>query len=145
LWRTRDILPEQSAAVAVLARAGDWLYWNDERHGVLSNHLAASAAALYVIYRLTGEARFERRCWYFVQRIYDHQSREGWYEEYGGADPGYQTHGTFYLAWLWHYTHDAMLQASLERAVAFLKYFVHPNGTLGGEYGSRNTEFYFPA
>ena len=34
---------------------------------------------------------------------------------------------------------------SLARSVAFLKHFIHPNGTLGGEYGSRNTEFYFPA
>ena len=145
VWRIRESWPEHRAVVPALARAGDWLCRNDERHGVLSNHLAAAAAALYGIFRLTGEARFERRCWHFVQRIYDHQSAEGWYEEYGGADPGYQTHGTFYLAWLWHHTRDAMLQASLERSVVFLKHFIHPNGTLGGEYGSRNTEFYFPA
>src|SRR5262249_19619946 len=70
---------------------------------------------------------------------------EGWYEEYGGADPGYQTHGTLYLARLWQLTNDATLLDSLIRSVAFLKHFIHPNGTIGGEYGSRNTEFYFPA
>ncbi len=34
-----------------------------------------------------------------------------------------------------------MLKNSLE----FLAYFVHPNGTIGGEYGSRNTELYYPS
>jgi hypothetical protein len=80
-----------------------------------------------------------------VQQIYDHQSPEGWYEEYGGADPGYQTLCTFYLARLWQYTGAAPLRESLARSLAFLKHCVHPNGTVGGEYGSRNTEFFFPA
>lgn len=143
--RTRDALSDPDRALGTFARAGDWLCRNDERHGVLTNHLAAAAAALYVIFRITGEARFERRCRHFVQRIYDHQSREGWYEEYGGADPGYQTLSTFYLARLWQYTGDAALQESLARSVSFLKHCVHPNRTVGGEYGSRNTEFFFPA
>jgi hypothetical protein len=143
--RTRDALPDAAPAVGAFAWAGHWLCRHDERHGVLSNHLAAAAAALHVIFRITGDERFERGCWQFVQRIYDHQSPEGWYEEYGGADPGYQTHCTFYLARLWQYTQDPSLQASLARSLSFLKHCVHPNGTLGGEYGSRNTEFFFPA
>jgi hypothetical protein len=143
--RARDVLPDPAPAIDTFARAGAWLCRNDERHGILSNHLAAAAAALYVIFRITGQARFERRCWQFVQRIYDHQSREGWYEEYGGADPGYQTQCTFYLARLWQYTREAALRESLARSVSFLKHCVHPSGTLGGEYGSRNTEFFFPA
>ena len=143
--RVRDLLPDRDRALGSFARAGDWLCRNDERHGVLSNHLAAAAAALYVIFRITGDGRFERRCWQFVQQIYDHQSREGWYEEYGGADPGYQTLCTFYLARLWQYTKDAPLQESLTRSASFLTHCIHPNRTLGGEYGSRNTEFFFPA
>jgi hypothetical protein len=143
--RVRDSLASPASPVSGLERAGDWLCRNDERHGVLSNHLAAAAAALYVIFRVTGDDRFERRCWQVVQRIYDRQSSEGWYEEYGGADPGYQTHCTFYLARLWQYTGDASLRESLARSVWFLKHCIHPNGTLGGEYGSRNTEFFFPA
>lgn len=143
--RVRDALPDRDRAVGTFARAGDWLCRNDERHGILSNHLAAAAAALYVIFRITGDDRFERRCWQFVQQIYDHQSREGWYEEYGGADPGYQTLCMLYLARVWQYTGDAPLLESLARSVSFLKHCIHPNGTLGGEYGSRSTEFFFPA
>ena len=84
-----------------LDRAGDWLMKNDERHGFLSNHLAAAATALYHAYQICEAERFEARSVYFLDRILEHQSEEGWYDEYGGADPGYQSHGSFYLARYW--------------------------------------------
>lgn len=131
--------------VRAFGAAGVWLCQNDEKHGVLSNHLAAAAAGLHNIARITEDKRFYDRSDYFVGRILEKQSPEGWYEEYGGADPGYQTHATFYLAWLWEKTRSETLFSSLARAVDFQRYTIHPNGTLGGEYGSRGTEFYYPA
>ena len=147
LMYLRDKLPaaELEDIRNALIRSADWLSRNDERHGILSNHLAAAAASLCVTHQLFGETRHLDRCNHFLQRIYDHQSAEGWYEEYGGADPGYQTHATFYLARIWQLTTDQTLLNSLEKSVAFLKHFIHPNHTLGGEYASRNTEFYFPS
>ncbi|WP_162906636.1 glycoside hydrolase family protein [Algihabitans albus] len=136
---------ERVRLVDCFRKAGDWLRRNDETHGVLSNHLAAAAAALTVIAKITGDEGYTTRARHFLQRIYAHQSKEGWYEEYGGADPGYQTHGTFYLARIWQLTGDDQLLESLKKSVAFLKHFIHPDGSLGGEYGSRNTAFYFPA
>lgn len=136
---------ERERIEAAIRRAGDWLCRNDETHGLLSNHLAAAAAALEVTTVIAGDVKYRERSHHFLRRIYMHQSPEGWYEEYGGADPGYQTHGTFYLARIWQSTRDAELLESLTRSVRFLTHFIHPNGTLGGEYGSRNTEFYFPA
>jgi hypothetical protein len=112
-----------------LRSAGEWLVRNDETHGFLSNHLAAAAAALAHIHRLTGDSRFRQRSGYFRDRILQHQSEEGWYNEYGGADPGYQTHGTFYLARLWQMTGDENLLRSLERSIDFLAHFIHPDGT----------------
>lgn len=135
----------REAVQASLARAGDWLCRNDEGHGFLSNHLAAAAAALEHIGRITGEDRFVRRSRFFLERILARQSAEGWYDEYGGADPGYQTHGTFYLARIWQLTEDPALLASLDRSARFLAHFVHPDGSLGGEYASRNTQTYYPA
>ncbi|MGB4107314.1 MAG: hypothetical protein WBK55_05915 [Alphaproteobacteria bacterium] len=126
-------------------KSGDWLCRNDEHHGVLSNHLAAAAAALEIMGRVTNESRFADRSKYFIRRILSRQSSEGWYEEYGGADFGYQTHGTFYLARIWQLTKNEELLESLKRSAQFIAHFMHPNGTLGGEYGSRNTSFYFPA
>lgn len=128
-----------------LKKAGDWLVRNDEKHGFLSNHLAAAAAALYHIYQITGEERFERRSHYFIDKILEQQSGEGWYNEYGGADPGYQTHGSFYLARYLELSGDVRLVESLVRSFSFLAHFVHPDGSLGGEYGSRNTQTYYPA
>ena len=127
------------------SRAGDWLCNNDEYHGTLSNHLAAAAAALCLIHKICDNEKYKHRMHYFMDRIYNHQSEEGWYEEYGGADPGYQTHCLFYMARIWQYTKDENLLKSIRQSMHFLKHFIHPNGTLGGEYASRNTEFYFPA
>jgi len=130
---------------SALRRAGEWLVRNDETHGFLTNHLAAAAATLFHIGQLLGEKRFVHRGEYFIDRILTHQSSEGWYDEYGGADPGYQTHATFYLARCWQLTGNEGLAQSLDRSVQFLAHFVHPDGTLGGEYGSRSTQFYYPA
>ncbi|HKQ72880.1 MAG TPA: hypothetical protein VJ810_04070 [Blastocatellia bacterium] len=128
-----------------MRRAGWWLARNDETHGFLSNHLAAAAAALHHVYRVTLEKSFAQRSRYFLDKILDRQSSEGWYEEYGGADPGYQTHGSFYLARVWQLTRDEQLMKSLCHSMSFLAHFAHPDGSLGGEYASRNTQTYYPA
>jgi hypothetical protein len=130
---------------AAMQRAGEWLLRNDEHHGFLSNHLAAAAAALLHIHRITGDARFHRRSRYFIAKILARQSSEGWYDEYSGADPGYQTHGSFYLARYCQLNPDEELAASLARSMRFLAVCVHPDGSIGGEYASRNTQTYYPA
>jgi hypothetical protein len=143
----RSDLPKdlQTQVRQTMARAGRWLIKNDETHGFLSNHLSAAAAALYHVYRITGEEMFEQRSRYFIEKILSRQSREGWYEEYGGADPGYQTHGSFYLVRHWQLSQNKDLAESLGRSMTFLAHFVHPDGSLGGEYASRNTQTYYPA
>ena len=131
--------------IHALRRAGEWLIRNDETHGFLSNHLAAAATALYHVFNFTREERFHERSCYFVEKILAHQSKEGWYEEYGGADPGYQTHGSFYLARYWQMSQNERLAESLRHSMDFLALFVHADGSLGGEYASRNTQTYYPA
>jgi hypothetical protein len=128
-----------------LKKAGNWLLKNDETHGFLSNHIASAAAALFHIYLLTGEEKYKERANYFVNKIKKHQSEEGWFEEYGGADPGYQTLAVFYLARYWQLSGDLEVLEMLRKSMDFLIYCIHPNATLGGEYASRNTEFFFPA
>ena len=68
-----------------------------------------------------------------------------WPLEYDGFDPGYETLGIQYLARYWEKTRDARVLASLRRAVAFFAHAVHPDGSVGGAYGSRHTRLYFPA
>ncbi len=135
----------RNRTVEAMVRAGKWLLRNDETHGFLSNHLAAAAAALLHIYRVSSDETFQRRSEYFVEKILRHQSGEGWYEEYDGADPGYQTHGSFYLSRCLELHPGSRLEDSLRRSLDFLAKFIHPDGSLGGEYASRNTQTYYPA
>lgn len=116
---------------------------NDEVHAVISNHLATGAAAVALWNRLTGDSN--PRDNELLDVIYKHQSHEGWYREYEGADPGYQTLCTYYLSCAYEITKDRRLLASLKRSAEFLSCFVHPDGTIGGLYGSRNTEVFYPA
>lgn len=117
---------------------------NDEEHGFISNHLATAAAALARWTSLTGLPGEERarRIW---ESIRERQSAEGWFLEYQGADPGYQTLCTYYLAALHQLRPGWGILSPLARSVRFLSHFIHPDGSLGGLYGSRNTRFYYPA
>ena len=130
--------------IASLGRAGEWLIGNGEHHAVISNHLAAACAALCNIRALTGEERYITRAEELLEIIRDGQSDEGWFSEYGGPDVGYQSHTTFYLAKYHRRRPDDAVLEMLRRGADFARYFVHPNGTMGGEYCSRNTEFYSP-
>ena len=131
--------------IKTFTKLGDWLCQNSEHHGILSNHLSAAAAALQTAYEITSIDRYKERSSDFINRILAHQSREGWYEEYGGADVGYQSHTIFYLAHIWKKTRDPELFDSLKKSIKYFAYFVHPDGSLGGEYASRNTRFFLPA
>ncbi|TAN42063.1 MAG: hypothetical protein EPN22_13490 [Nitrospirae bacterium] len=113
-----------------------------EEHGIISNHLATAVAAISIWNKLTNNNNIRDR--ELLKIIYENQSEEGWYREYEGADPGYQTLCTYYLSSAYEETGDEELKASLIRSAAFLKYFIHPDGTVGGLYGSRNTEVYYP-
>jgi hypothetical protein len=145
--RSRATLnPALSARVeGALRRAADWLCTHDETHGLLSNHLGVAVAALEQSARAFNEPRYGARARFFLERIFSHQSAEGWLREYDGADIGYGTHGFFYLAAYWKMTGCERTREALDRFAEFLAYFIHPDGTIGGEYGSRNTEFYYPA
>ncbi len=142
-----DALSPDARALSELAiaAAGAWLARNDETHGFLSNHLAAALAACQHAFRVSGDPQLAARARYFRDKILREQSQEGWYREYEGADPGYQTHGSFYLARYAELTGDPSVAESLERSFEFLAHFVHPDGSLGGEYASRNTQTYYPA
>jgi hypothetical protein len=67
------------------------------------------------------------------------QHDEGWFAEYEGADPGYQTLTITFLASLREFLPDEKLDRALHRALQFAAHFLHPDGSFGGEIGSRNT------
>lgn len=117
----------------------------DETHAFISNHLATAVAALLRWHRLTGDQAAERKAKYQLDKILHHQSEEGWFKEYEGADPGYQTLCTYYLADVHQIRPDWQLLEPLRRSIQFLWHFAHPDGSFAGLYGSRCTRFYYPA
>jgi hypothetical protein len=128
-----------------LIKSLDWLCINDEHHGILTNHLSAASAALIIGHKITSKQKYYDRSFYFINKIIANQSSEGWYREYEGPDIGYYTHGLFYLVRVWQLTKNYTLLKSINRSIEYFKYFIHPNGSIGGEYSSRNTKFLFPA
>lgn len=123
----------------------DYLVGADETHAFISNHLATAVAALARWDKLARHRGAEKKALDLLERILQHQSREGWFKEYEGADPGYQSLCTYYLADVRATRPDWRLDEPLLRSVRFLWNFAHPDGSFGGLYGSRCTRFYYPA
>ena len=119
---------------------------NDESHGVISNHLSTAVAALIRWDKETGGNQPAiSKAELFLKRILQNQSDEGWFKEYEGADPGYQSLCTHYLADAHLNRKDLNLFEPLRRSIRFLSFFANPDGSFGGFYGSRVTRFYYPS
>jgi len=144
LIRDKLAAGQKGAILRTIKKMADYLVILDEQHGFISNHLAGAAAGLQKLYSLTQEEKYKSRARYYVNKILSKQSHEGWYLEYGGADPGYQTLAIYYLAHYYEATQDLDVLNSLKAACEFTSYFVHPDGSFGGEYGGRNTEVFYP-
>ncbi len=57
----------------------------------MSNHQALAALGLLHVAAITDERRYRQAAEERLHRLLAWQSSEGWFDEYGGADPGYQT------------------------------------------------------
>jgi hypothetical protein len=113
--------------------------------GQLANHQAFAALAAYNIFLVTGDKVFRDVAEERAKLTLSWQNKnEGWFQEYEGADPGYHTCTIDFLAKLWQKSGWEFLQAPLVKAVDFAWHFMHPDGSYGGEYGSRNTYHFYP-
>ena len=127
-----------------VARACRFAASSDEDYAFINNHQAAFALAYTRAAALTGDGSLLARSDAVIDRICAHQSTDGWFEEYGGPDPGYETFALTYLALVLRERPHAALEQAVARSVDFLSHCVHPDGSIGGNYGSRNTGQYAP-
>ncbi len=134
---------DDAELVAWFRRRADWLCAHDES-GHLANHHALAALGLVRVAQITGDDQYRRAADDRIERLLGWQSTEGWFEEYGGADPGYQTVTIDCLAQYRRLTGTTQLDEPLRRAVAFARLFLHPDGSYAGEYGSRGTYHFYP-
>lgn len=125
------------------SRRADWLAHHQES-GRLTNHQALTVLCLELLSRLLKTDRWDRAKALRLEQVLSWQSEEGWFQEYEGCDPGYHTLTISCLARIYKLNPDLRLKESLIKAVQLADYFVHPDGSFGGEYTSRNTYNFFP-
>lgn len=142
LQQPKDEIWKKEEISSSLKKAGDWILKKNEK--VVQNQEAGAAIALYNIYLLTDEIKYRESSEDKISFIINNQTDEGWFYEYGGADIGYLSLCSDYLAKYYQKTGNEELLIVLKKAVGFISYFIHPNYTVGGEYGSRNTEYLIP-
>ncbi|NER00936.1 MAG: hypothetical protein F6K30_30310, partial [Cyanothece sp. SIO2G6] len=136
-------------------RRADWLAHHQES-GRLSNHQALIVLCLELLSRLLKTDRWETAKAQRLEQVLSWQDSEGWFQEYEGCDPGYHTLTVSCLAWVYalmqkplpHSPTPPLPHSSLKDAIAkaihLAQHFVHPDGSYGGEYTSRNTYNFFP-
>jgi len=124
-------------------RRAHWLIRHDES-GHLANHQALAALGLLRVWQITKTQAYRDAAEARIRTLLDWQSDEGWFEEYGGADPGYQTVTIDCLAKIRRLTGAEQLDEPLRKAVAFARMFLHPDDSYAGQYGSRGTYHFYP-
>ncbi len=134
---------ENQAALEFFELRANWLAHHNES-GQLTNHQALIVLCLELLGDLLKteqwvEARESR-----LDRVLSWQNPEGWFQEYEGCDPGYHSLTVSCLARIYEIRPDPRVKVALTKAVKLAAQFVHPDGSYGGEYGSRNTYNFFP-
>lgn len=133
---------EKRRLLKTIIKSANWLLVNEDPW--VANHTAGAVAALYNAYLITNEAKYKKGAAKKLSYLLDMQNEEGWFYEYGGADLGYLNLTVDFLAKYYKKSKDEKVLGSLVKACDFLGYFMHTDGSFGGDYGSRNTEFFCP-
>ncbi len=116
----------------------------DERYAPISNHYAHYAFVLRWAAEVLNDSACESKAEEYLGRLHENWSEEGWFREYDGPDFGYQSRVISYLGrldsrgWL-----SPEWGSIVRRACEFLSYFAFPDGSFGGEFGSRGTRFMY--
>ncbi len=125
-----------------ITKAADWLCMHEETR--VQNQFSGAIIALYNCYLLTKNRKYEQDAKKKLMTLKKLQDEEGWFMEYGGADIGYLSLAIDYLAKYYRKTGNKTALDMALKAVEFIQYALHPDGTAGGPYGSRNTEYLIP-
>ena len=118
-------------------KRADWLIHNNEPYP-LSNHQALIALGLWNVFLITGKEKYRQKADEKIRDTLSLYCDEGWFKEYGGLDAGYLTFTINFLAKYYQKTEQERLMDPLRRAIEMAAYFCHPDGSYGGDYGSRS-------
>jgi hypothetical protein len=134
---------DEPEALSFFARRADWLAHHQES-GRLTNHQALIVLCLELLSRLLNSERWNESKEQRLAQVLSWQNPEGWFQEYEGCDPGYHTLTISCLARFYELRPSNQLKDAIAKAVSLAAHFIHPDGSFGGEYTSRNTYNFFP-
>lgn len=124
-------------------KRANWLA-NHHESGKLTNHQALIVLCLELLEKLLNTSKWDAAKKQRLERVFEWQNPEGWFQEYEGCDPGYHTLTISCLARIYQLKPDARLKHTIIKAVELAAQFIHPDGSYSGEYASRNTYNFFP-
>ncbi len=117
----------------ILFKSGKWLSKREDK--VKSNHQAAAAAALSIIWKLTKNDAFLESAKKAMELTLKRQTFEGWFPEIGGMDLGYCSVLLDYLMLYVWITKDKKPIKPLQKLIKFMLPHIHPDGTISPESG----------
>jgi hypothetical protein len=119
---------------------------HDELHGAIANHFAHYAYELYRYHQVFGDPDAQRKADGYLERVLALFDREeGWFVEYHGPDPGYQTRTMRYLAKIASLLDSDEIWKTLGRAAEFIDALLMPDGSLHPMLGARSTALVYPS
>jgi len=139
----KDKIENFEEALRSVKKAVDFLSANVDY--TACNQEAGAILTIYNYYLLSNEDRYKELAYKRLVSFYKLQKEEGWFPEYGGPDVGYLSLTIDYLAKLYEKSNWDIIREMMDKAIGFLYYFSHPDGSFGGEYGSRNTKYIIPS
>ncbi|BAY85139.1 hypothetical protein NIES267_46380 [Calothrix parasitica NIES-267] len=134
---------DNQAILNFFTKRANWLAEHHES-GRLTNHQALIVLCLERLSQLLNTSQWDKAKVQRLERVLSWQNDEGWFIEYEGCDPGYHTLTISCLARIYQFNPDIRIKEALIKAVNLAAEFVHPDGSYGGEYTSRNTYNFFP-
>lgn len=125
-----------------IIQAGNWLLAHN--NAAVANQTLAAMHSLYNIWLITGQEKYNKGWKDKKEAVLKSQDDEGWFPEYAGADLGYSFMHLEILAGFYKRTGDQDIFYAAKKLINFIEPFICPDGSVGAEYGSRNTQHFFP-
>lgn len=130
------------AYLSAINRAIHWLLAHPEEQAL--NQESAALAGIAIAKTIEGVHFNERKFSERLDKFYDSQSPEGWFNEYGGPDLGYLSVTIDSLWDIYQVSADERALKAAERASAFIAAFITVSGDFPVMINARNTDYIVP-
>lgn len=125
-----------------LIKSSVWL--KNHKYPAVQNQMIASMNALYFCSKVLKDPNLIENYKSRKKEVLQKQDEEGWFLEYNGADIGYSFIALdLFATFLSNNEDEEIINAAL-KLIKFIVRFIHPDGSIGGIYGSRCTAHVMP-